>query len=110
MGYSITYNLKVHTGEKSIKDIYSEWEEGKFDFEGFDYAIDDNGEMCDSVKWYDHEKDMKQLSLQYPNSVFLLTGEGEENDDIWQKYFKNGKIQSCYAKITFDEFDEKKLA
>lgn len=50
MGYSTTFNLTVHKGEPSIKDIYNEWEEGKFNFEGFDYAIDDNGEMCDSVK------------------------------------------------------------
>lgn len=109
MGYSTSYNLTVHAGDKSIKDIYNDWEERKFIFEGFDYAIDECGNMCDRVKWYNHENDMKKLSSRYPETVFLLTGEGEDNDDIWKKYFKNGKMQSCYAKITFDEYNESEL-
>ena len=109
MGYSTSYELKVKEGSSTIKEIYSKWGNNEFEFEGFDYAIDENGEMCDQVKWYDHEKDMKQLSILFPDVLFSLFGEGEDNDDSWYKYFKNGKMQSCYAKIDYDEFDEDKL-
>ncbi len=60
-------------------------------------------------KWYDHEKDMKNLSRKYPELVFHLCGEGEESGDIWKKHFKNGKMQVCRAKIKYDEYDESKL-
>lgn len=53
---------------------------------------------------------MKNLSKKFPSVLFILEGEGEENDDIWKKYFKDGKVQECAAKITFDPYDETKLA
>jgi hypothetical protein len=52
---------------------------------------------------------MRAFSKIYPNTLFKLKGEGEEAGDVWIKYFKNGKMQSCPAKITFEEYDENKL-
>lgn len=61
------------------------------------------------TKWYEHEEHMKAISKQYPDVIFQLNGEGEESGDIWVKYFVNGKMQVAEAKITFDDFNEKKL-
>ncbi len=61
------------------------------------------------TKWYEHEEHMKAISKEYPDVIFQLNGEGEESGDVWIKYFVNGKMQKAAAKITFDEFDEKKL-
>lgn len=105
MGYETRYYLDVREGDLQIDEILKT----NSDFIGLDYAILEDGDCCDSVKWYGHEADMRSLSEKYPNIVFVLHGEGEENDDVWYKYFKNGKMQSCYAKITFDEYDENKL-
>jgi len=63
----------------------------------------------DQTKWYEHENDMKAISKEYPDVILKLEGEGEESGDIWVKYFVNGKMQTAAAKITFDDFDEKKL-
>lgn len=54
--------------------------------------------------WYNHEEDMLQYSLKYPNNLLRLEGWGEyPEDDIWVKYFKNGKMQHSKAKIIFEE-------
>jgi hypothetical protein len=65
--------------------------------------------FSDSCKWYDHELDMIGFSEAYPKTVFKLEGEGEDSGDLWVKYFKNGRMQKCQAKIVYDEFDESKL-
>jgi hypothetical protein len=52
---------------------------------------------------------MRKVSKHYPDLVFKLSGEGEESGDVWVEYYKNGKMQRCSTKITFDEYDESKL-
>jgi len=52
---------------------------------------------------------MRQYSLKHPNTLFKLSGEGEESGDIWQEYYLNGKMQLVTAQIVFDDFDESKL-
>ena len=54
-------------------------------------------------------KEMIELSLQFPNALFQLYGDGEENGDTWYTYYKNGKKQYCPAKITYDKYDENEL-
>jgi hypothetical protein len=63
------------------------------------------------VSWQEEEYDkvMKEISKEYPNVIFELSGEGEERGDIWKNYYVNGKIQKCQARIVFDEFDENEL-
>lgn len=62
-----------------------------------------------NCKWYEHEVDLKAFSKRFPEILFTLKGEGEESDDVWIKYFKNGKMQHVIARIVFDPFDEAKL-
>ena len=52
---------------------------------------------------------MRDLSKEFPDVVFKLHGEGEDNEDIWDKYFMNGKMQSCPAQMTLPPFEKEKL-
>lgn len=63
----------------------------------------------DEYKWYDNEEDMRLLSKEFPDILFKLHGKGEDNEDIWDKYFINGKMQHCPAKIVYEPFDKNKL-
>lgn len=63
----------------------------------------------DQCKWYDHTKDMRKISEIYQNVIFSLYGNGEEDGDMWVKYFMNGKVQTEEAVITYADFDPKKL-
>jgi hypothetical protein len=95
MGYYTCHTLSIEQGpivhEQEIIDTYP----GAY-FE----------EPC---KWYEMENDMKEFSLKYPDTVFLVHGEGDEHTDMWDCYFKNGKVQMCGAAITYDPYDEDKL-
>lgn len=62
-----------------------------------------------SAVWYDHEKDMLEMSKRFPQVTFHLRGSGESRDDLWEKHFRNGKIQVCEAEITITPFDPEKL-
>jgi len=65
--------------------------------------------LDDECKWYEHEIDMKKLSEKFSKTLFILSGEGEESEDIWTKYFLNGKSQICKAEIIVPPFDKSKL-
>ena len=121
MGYYTNYNLSWEgehsktrkcnhcggTGKLVVTDAVREFiDDTPFAYEKTEPI---RANLDDAVKWYDHEDDMKRLSLKFPEVVFTLKGEGEESGDVWVKYFKNGKIQTSKAEIVLDPFDPKKL-
>ena len=57
--------------------------------------------LCDALKWYDHEEHMIEISKKYPDIIFLLHGEGEEHDDMWNEYYCAGECERVDAQIVF---------
>lgn len=110
MGYYTRYKITIVEGalldenNEPIKDQEA-IEEAVTNDMGNDYG----NPFEDTCKWYDHEKDMRFVSTKHPTVVFLLTGEGEEQPDLWHKYFKNGKMQTARAVVTYESFDPFKL-
>lgn len=104
MGYYTHYSVKSMDDciELYIEDMFN-------DIDYAECAFDSRGRTNQDCKWYEHEKDMRKFSKKYPDVVFELIGEGEESEDRWKKYFKNGKMQYAKAKIEYEEFDENKL-
>ena len=124
MGYATYFEMETmgNNGKYKISDIIAFMQKKNNEHDNyypFKYLFEDfcEDESCsdfsfdreDSWNWYRHENEMLKLSIEFPEIVFCLHGEGERNEDIWYKYFKNGKMQYCPAIITFDEYDEKKL-
>ncbi len=102
MGYYTDFELTIHEGDADIEKVAERLSEiSTYDWDATYMMI--NG------KWYDFALDMKQLSLEFPDTIFCLEGDGEENGDVWKAYYKNGKAQMCPAQITFEPFDESKL-
>lgn len=107
MGYETRFTGAVH-GPKPIYDKFREDAERgdtKFGSYGFDLDFWFYSDNYDQMKWYDWQKDCEELSKDYPNLLFSLEGEGEDNDDIWKAWFRNGKSVVVRAKIVFEEPD-----
>lgn len=99
MGNYTRHSLRILEGDSHVDDH----KVGISEQSGYSYCFEDR------IKWYEMEFDMKDYSKQHPNTVFEISGGGEESGDLWKAYFKNGKMQMCKAKITYDEYDETKL-
>jgi hypothetical protein len=54
-------------------------------------------------KWYEHEDDLRKISKKFPESIIKLYGYGDNTDDIWAKYFQNGKMQSDSTQIVYPQ-------
>ena len=111
MGYYTYYDLRVWDAE--CRDDHPQSDEIIADLRAdcgdAVYALGATGSSGDHATWYEHVRDMAAFSQKYPDAVFDLHGEGESSEDLWRKYFKNGRVQLAPAKIEYDEFDESQL-
>lgn len=59
------------------------------------YSLDSDGSCSgNDSRWYEHDVSMCALSAKYPTTIFKLHGNGEENGDLWDKYYVDGKMQN----------------
>lgn len=114
MGYYTTYNL---TGDK-IQEFVEDVARGEPDttvYYWVDYAMDYQGPGTgtwiarEDVKWYDHETDIVDLSLNFPGVLFTLEGNGEEDDDEWTMFARDGVFYKEWVQKIYPVFDESKL-
>ena len=107
MGYYTYYTMGAHDTktnapvneelEKTICErLYAISKGAIFEAETFEECLDD------SLKWYDHFEDMLSLSVEFPDVVFILEGEGEERDDNWRLFVQNGMWEEVRARIMWD--------
>jgi hypothetical protein len=114
MGYRTYHSLTVYDNKLTYLDketVEHEMLISKFvnKYDGLDEEESNFSIFEQEEKWYDHEKNMKEYSLLYPDLIFKIHGDGEENEDFWDEYFKNGKCQFCPSYMFYDDYDESKL-
>jgi hypothetical protein len=103
MGYYTRFNITI-SDNTNICNIV----ERLCSISGYNWDYCDD-EIYDFCKWYEHEHDMYLLSKEFPDIVFTVTGDGEESDDLWREYWKDGKVQNANRHIVYDEYNEDKL-
>lgn len=103
MGYYTNYSLEIVQGNKNLIELLRE------ENENAKCAFDNDGDCIEPLKWYNHVNHLLDFSKKHPKALLKLYGEGEESEDLWVRYFKNGKSQLCNAVISFEEFDESKF-
>ena len=112
MGYYTTFSLHMDPADR-YDEVFGYVENAGTDAAAnlayaLDWASGNTGDgwvwPSETCKWYYYEDDMKELSEQFPDVVFVLHGEGEEHDDMWKHRFYNGTSDFVKATITFGEF------
>jgi hypothetical protein len=101
MGYQTDFQLTFDATDDVVAEVFSALEKiSRYRFDDW-YLY--------GAKWYDHDRDMKTLSLAYPDILFTLEGKGDESDDLWISYYQNGKSQHCQAEIVYPEYDARMM-
>lgn len=94
MGYLTDFKLHVRKTDGSIDHLpkiddlggYGDWASSSLDWPQPGVA------HLNEVKWYEHEDDMIALSKDHPELVWVLDGEGEDQGDVWRKFFYRGNL------------------
>lgn len=84
------------------------------------YNFVDNETQCDlktpsdedakiEYSWYAHDHDMLLLSKEFPTVTFKLHGRGEDYGDVWDTYYRNGKMCTYTLPLEMPPFNEKDL-
>lgn len=108
MGYYTCFSLRVMTADNSVDHpnsaaIIAMLREAN---EYANYALTEDGDTEMDAKWYEYTDELREFSKLYPDALLVLYGDGENSDDFWCSYFRNGKVQCTQGRIEFDEFDE----
>jgi hypothetical protein len=59
------------------------------------------------MKLYDWEEPIKELSMKFPNVTFEMDCNGEESDDFWLAYIREGTIRVYPGRIEYYDKDWK---
>jgi hypothetical protein len=94
MGYYTSYTLKA---DKQEDEIGSYIESGVRPDLKYIFENSYDNEWYGDSRWYEHDAEMCDLSLVFPDVLFTLTGEGEESGDIWRKWYRNGVLLNTWT-------------
>ena len=103
MGYCSCFSLsaKPITQELYQKiDAELQLYTGYFEQDGIENGV---GHWCNQDDtWYSCRADMIQLSRTFPDVYFQLYVEGEDHNDDWRAFFKDGRYQENYAERVYE--------
>lgn len=57
----------------------------------------------EECKWYHCTNDMIAYSKLWPDTTFIIDGQGEEATDIWRSWFKNGQARHWSLEVIIPE-------
>lgn len=110
MGYYTNYTLNTNTSEDKEREI-ALWMIDNLEY--FDHNKRSYVERSyyplqallgeDSMKWYEHQNDMRKVAGAFPDVKFELYGEGEDREDTWVEYYWDTKFDISIARIVWNE-------
>ena len=97
MGYYTVFSLRMEGPEEAINKANEEmlsWNDGYIE------SLITNGVA--ELKWYEWEDEMKLVAEHNPDVLFILEGDGEDSDDMWQWRAKGTETEfHCFSMPPF---------
>lgn len=90
MGYDTSFSLRLVKGDPAEYDKFIEKLRKK---SGYDGLCDGDCYDGEGIHWYDHEKDLKNVTKKFPDLIIEVNGVGEDYDDIWTERWQNGRSE-----------------
>jgi hypothetical protein len=102
MGYLTRFHLQTFAeNEKVATEAYDYLDygpDGDYEcsmFGGY------NGQT-DPMKWYGWKEDLIVASKKFPTVTFIMSGNGEDDGDLWRAYALDGEIEMCDGQVIFN--------
>ena len=100
MGYYTDFYLMIKPDQEIPDELLEEY------IDDGGSTIEDIYESSYSANWIEWEREMIDISKKYPKLEFTLDGNGDDVDDVWRAFFKNGKNYYWCVEAHRPEFDE----
>lgn len=112
MGYYTNYYLNIdkaptdswidiNTAFTHLKYFEDYWDEYKdSDLLSSPQYINDTF-LYEEIKWYEADEDMCTIAKQFPNTTFVLYGDGEDRDDRWRNIYRGDNVERGDAIISY---------
>ena len=109
MGYYTCHELSLigHQSKTELENIIDQLNDDTDAYPGFDY---DGRECNGDSSWNDEEKVMRKFSKKYPHVTFKIDCQGDQSDDTYINYYKNGLHTRCNAEVVYEIYDEANLS
>jgi len=104
MGYNIRFDLKIITirNEEILIDKVNMIINRLFDLsEDAKDCIDEDGDSLGPSRWLNYEVGLLKLSLKYPDLIFCLYMDGDDDDDFWVFYVNSGLTSTHRGKVSY---------
>ena len=98
MNYYTCYSLRLEEGGENSETVAAVIEKLR-EIDIIDYALSEDLSTSAPATWYDYDEDMLEVSRAFPRVHFVLSGDGDDNEDIWEHHFWNGKSAKYKAEI-----------
>jgi len=98
MGYYTHYTLSMPL---DAQEAFRQWLQPDSDQA---FALCEDGTSNEQCKWYEHERDMAELSKLCPRALFILDCLGEDGAR-WRVYAKGGNTGRVEPRLDWPEPD-----
>ena len=110
MSHETRYNLTTPTGHPAVEEIASKLAEicdatppGHPEHNASTELWADTLEGRETTYWHEIEKEMAELSTNWPGILFTIDCQGQTPDDLWRVYAKDGVYQVVKPALTYPE-------
>ena len=104
MGYYTFVSIEITDKDQKPVDLLTKYTVTQQLLQETDMPLDPDG--TGSMKWYETPyRELLEFSKLYPDLIFCVNGSGEENSDIWEEYYWDGKSQRLEAEVVVPPFD-----